>query len=196
MRNQAGRVTFIGTFPGALPDVGLPEVAFVGRSNVGKSSALNALLGARKAARVSGRPGRTQAINLFRIGDAACFADLPGYGYAKVPDAVQEAWKPMIEGYLGDRETLRLVVLLVDARLEAQPMDMALVEGLQAAGVPTLVVATKMDKLSKHQRKPALHKLRSGLGLSADMPLLPFSSKTGDGKDALWDRLEAACAGA
>lgn len=183
---------FLGSFPGEVPSTGLPEVAFAGRSNVGKSSALNALLGTRKAARVSSRPGRTQAINLFDVGGRVGFVDLPGYGFAKVPDEVAAAWKPMIEAYLGSRDELRLVVVLVDARLEVQPMDAGLVHGLRDAGLPTLVVATKLDKLSKHQRKPSLQRLRDGLGLTDEQPI-GFSSQTREGVDDVWRRIDAAC---
>lgn len=191
MRNQVGRTTFVGSFPGEVPVVGLPEIAFAGRSNVGKSSALNRLLGGQKAARVSSRPGRTQAINLFKLGDTAVFADLPGYGFAAVPDEVAEAWKPMIEGYLGEREDLVLVVILVDARREPQETDAVLIDGLRDAGIPCLVVATKLDKLSKHQRKPVLHTLADAFDLPPGQPI-GFSSKTGDGVSEVWDALEAA----
>ncbi len=190
MRNQASATTFVGSFPGDLPVLGLPEIALAGRSNVGKSSALNTLLGARKAARVSSRPGRTQAINLFQVGRALVVADLPGYGFARVPDAVAAGWKPMVERYLSTRDTLRMVVLFVDARLQAQELDLALLEGLGAFGTPVQVVATKLDKLSKHQRKPALAALGEGLGLPS--PPLGFSSLTREGRDGLWDVLEAA----
>lgn len=193
MRHHAGRVTFLGSFPGEPPATGLPEIAFAGRSNVGKSSALNRLLGGRKAARVSSRPGRTQALNLFRIGDAAVFVDLPGYGYARVPEEVLAAWGPMIEGYLGEREALRLVVLLVDARHEAQPLDRMLLDGLADAGLPTAVVATKLDKLPKHRKKIQLAALGEGLGL--DGPPLGFSATSGEGVDAVWSAIEAAVRG-
>ncbi|MCB9681422.1 MAG: YihA family ribosome biogenesis GTP-binding protein [Alphaproteobacteria bacterium] len=192
MRRAASQLTFLGSFPAELPDTGLPEVAFAGRSNVGKSSALNTLLRTGKAARVSSRPGRTQTINLFQLGDVLAFADLPGYGFAKVPDHVAAAWKPMIEAYLGERPTLRLVVQLVDARLPPQEMDAGLLDGLRAFDVPVLVVATKIDKLSKHQRKPALAVLRDGLDLPDDQPI-PFSARSGEGYDAVWDRIERAC---
>jgi GTP-binding protein len=182
---------FVGSFPDELPELGLPEIAFAGRSNVGKSSALNMLLGAKKAARVSSRPGRTQSINLFQLGKGCVFADLPGYGYAKVPDEVAARWKPMIERYLGERDDLVLVVVLVDSRHDVQEMDAALVEGLRDAEVPFVVVATKIDKLSKHARKPALAKLRDGLDLPAGQPI-GISSKTGEGRNHVWTVLERA----
>jgi GTP-binding protein len=185
-------IRFLGSFPGEVPDTGLPEVAFAGRSNVGKSSALNALLGTKKAARVSSTPGRTQMINVFDVGGRIGFVDLPGYGFAKVPDEIAAAWKPMIERYLGERANLRLVVLLVDVRLDAQDMDAQLVRGLLATDLPLLVVATKLDKLAKHQRKPALAKLREQLGLADDQPV-GFSGRTGDGVGEVWARIAAAC---
>jgi GTP-binding protein len=193
MRRQAGSLEFIGSFPGEVPEVGLPEIAFAGRSNVGKSSALNRLLGRKKAARVSSTPGRTQAINLFKVGAACCFADLPGYGFARVPPEVQAKWKIMIEGYLGGRTTLRMVVILVDARRDPQDMDGDLIDGLREAGIPLLVVATKVDKLKKSERAKHLGAIRRGFDLPADQPL-PFSSASGEGTDALWDRIETACA--
>lgn len=191
MRNQVGRVTFLGSFDDTdLPDTELPEVAFAGRSNVGKSSALNTLLNRKKAARVSGRPGRTQRINLFQVGDACIFADLPGYGFARVPDAVRAGWKPMIEGYLGGRSTLRLVVVLVDARREPQELDLDLVHGLVAAKIPCLVVSTKVDKLKKSRRKPTLKALADAYGVPY---VIPFSSVTGEGRESVWDIIEDVC---
>ena len=193
LRNAAGRVDFIGSFPSGWPELGLPEVAFAGRSNVGKSSALNTLLGGRKAARVSGRPGRTQAINLFRLGQGCVFADLPGYGFARVPESVQEAWKGMVEGYLSERTELRGVVVLVDSRRDPLALDLALIAGLREFGMPMVVVATKIDKLKRSQRDRQLAKIRRGFGLGAKDPV-PFSSVTREGKDAVWDRIEALCA--
>lgn len=191
MRNQAGRVEFLGSFDETqLPKTDLPEVAFAGRSNVGKSSALNTLLGRKKAARVSGRPGRTQRINLFQVGDACIFADLPGYGFAKVPDAVRAGWKPMIERYLGEREALRLVVVLVDARREPQELDLDLVIGLVEAGIPCLVVATKVDKLAKNKVKPTLSALAEAYGVPR---IVAFSSVDGRGKHEVWDIIEQVC---
>ena len=184
-RSISRTVEFVGSFPGPVPETGLREVAFAGRSNVGKSSMLNALLGTRKAARVSSTPGRTQAINLFRVGGALAIADLPGYGFARVPDAVREAWKPMIERYLGERDALQLVFLLVDARRTPQDMDLALYEALVEADIPARVVVTKVDKLKKHERKPAFAKLREAYGLPAGQPI-PFSAKSNEVVKQLW----------
>ncbi len=170
----------------------MPEVAIAGRSNVGKSSAINALLGRKGVARVSRTPGRTQAINLFRIGERFNLADLPGYGFAQVPREVQDRWKGLVEGYLGSRETLRLVICLVDGRHGPQNNDLALLKGLQEAQIPYRVVATKVDKLSRNQRQGSLVKLGKGLGVS---PVLGFSSQTREGVDELWAIIEEAVAG-
>lgn len=192
VRNVGGRVSFIGSFTRDWPELGLPEVAFAGRSNVGKSSALNALLGVRAAARVSSSPGRTQAINLFKVAEAAVFADLPGYGFARVPDHVQDAWKGMIEGYLSERDALRLVVVLVDARREPQEMDGQLLYALTTARLPRLVLATKVDKLKRSERDRAVRALRQEFRLGPG-ELIAFSSVSREGVDAAWDRIEAAC---
>lgn len=193
MRNQASAVEFVGSFVREFPDLGLPEVAFAGRSNVGKSSALNRILNSRKAARVSARPGRTQAINLFKVGTACTFADLPGYGFARVPEAIRSEWKGMIDHYLAMRDPLKLVILLVDARHDAQEMDVMLVEALGELQIPTLVLATKVDKLTRNERTKQMRALQEGLDLPEDA-LIPFSSVTGEGRDAVWDVIEEVCA--
>lgn len=184
-------VQFLGSFPGALPDPGLPEVAFAGRSNVGKSSALNTLVNHRSLARVSATPGRTQAINLFEIDRRVVFADLPGYGFAKVPDAVRDAWKPMIERYLGGRDRLVLVVVLIDIRRDPQEMDGQLLYALTEARIPSLVVATKVDKLSRQALQRQLAALRDGYRLPEHQPVA-FSSVTGQGRDAVWAAIDEA----
>ncbi len=189
MRNQAGATSFVGSFTHELPELGLPEVAFAGRSNVGKSSCLNRLVGSRKLARVSRTPGRTQLINLFQVGSFCTFADLPGYGFAKVPQHVQEQWGEMIEGYLASREALRMVVVLVDARRDPQELDGMLLFGLREARIPATVVATKVDKLKRSQRKRAVERLRR----EYRVPVVPFSSHTGEGVDPLWTAIEQAC---
>jgi len=185
-------VRFLGSFPKSPPVTPLPEVAFAGRSNVGKSSAINAILGRKAAARVSKTPGRTQAINLFEIDARIVFADLPGYGYAKVPDAVQDAWKGAIEAYLAEREGLRLVVALVDSRLPPQKLDLALLAGLRAADIPHLVVGTKVDKLKRSQRVRMTSRLRKGLGV-ADAGFVTLASPARAGVGEIWRRLDKAC---
>jgi GTP-binding protein len=173
----------------------VPEVAFAGRSNVGKSTALNRILNRKAIARVSRTPGRTQLINLFRVGEAVVFADLPGYGFAKVPAAVRDAWKPMIEGYLSSRAALKLVVVLIDSRLPAQEMDGQLLYALTEARVPSLAVATKCDKMGKQELARKLAALREELRLPKGQPIA-FSGVTGTGRDLVWDAIERACGGA
>lgn len=193
MRQGIHQLDFVGSFHQELPVLDLPEIAFAGRSNVGKSSALNTLLARKRVARTSSTPGRTQAINLFRLGDLGVFADLPGYGYAKVPQHVQDRWKETIEAYLTTREALRMVVLLVDARRAPTPLDGQLLWALVETGVPSLVVATKVDKLKRNERSRNLAAIRREFQLPQGQPL-PFSSVTKEGRDALWDRIEAAAA--
>ena len=173
------------------PDV--PEIAFLGRSNVGKSSLLNTLTG-EKSAKVSSTPGRTRAINFFALMDTSqrrkmVFADLPGYGYAKISKSISETWPAFIEPYLAMRSTLKLCVCLVDSNVSVQQSDRQLIEWLREAGREFIVVATKIDRLSGNQRTRNLLALKQGLELDE---LLPVSAKTGSGVKELWARIEAA----
>jgi GTP-binding protein len=170
-----------------------PEIAFLGRSNVGKSSLLNRLAG-EKAAKVSSTPGRTRAINFFALLDQSqrqklVFADLPGYGYAKISKSISAGWPAFIEPYLLMRRSLRLCVCLVDSNVPAQESDRRLLEWLRAAGREFVVVATKIDRLSGNERVSNLLALRAGL---AQIEVLPVSAKTGYGVQELWARIEAA----
>jgi len=172
------------------PDV--PEIAFLGRSNVGKSSLLNALAG-EKTAKVSQTPGRTRAINFFALLDQSqrrklSFADLPGYGYAKISRSISAGWPAFIEPYLAIRSTLKLCVCLVDSNVPAQQSDRQLIDWLRAAGREFAVVATKIDRLSGNERTRNLLALKNGLELEE---VLPVSAKTGYGVTELWARIEA-----
>jgi GTP-binding protein len=173
------------------PDV--PEVAFLGRSNVGKSSLLNTLVG-EKTARVSQTPGRTRAINFFALLDARqqrklMFADLPGYGYAKISKSISAGWQEFIEPYLAIRSTLKLCICLVDSNVPAQQPDRQLIDWLRASGREFAVVATKIDRLSGNERTRNLLALKKGLELE---DVLPVSAKTGSGLKDLWARIDAA----
>jgi GTP-binding protein len=189
VRRSVGDIDFIGSFPGALPDIERPEVAFAGRSNVGKSSMLNRLLNRKKVARVSSTPGRTTTINLFRVGEALTVVDLPGYGFAKVPNEIKKTWKGMMENYFENRDQLKLVVVLVDARRDALKVDAELIDYLILNEIPTLVVATKVDKLKRSKRGAQLKKIRIGHGLDFEQ-LIPFSSLNGEGREEVWDAIE------
>lgn len=190
-----GQADFIITAvkPSGYPPPGPPEVAFSGRSNVGKSSLINTLTKRKKLVRVSGTPGRTQQINFFSINqDALRLVDLPGYGYAKVPMAVKAAWRPMVEAYLSGRETLAAVVVILDIRREPTADDFMLLDWLRSLRVTTLVAITKADKLSNNQQVSRLAKLRPALAPFDPTPTL-FSALTGQGREKLWERIcEAA----
>jgi GTP-binding protein len=171
-----------------FPDFDVPEVAFLGRSNVGKSSLLNSLAGV-KVAKVSNTPGRTQTINFFALNFSTekrdpelIFADLPGYGYARVPKAIVGEWPKFIEPYLANRENLALNISLIDSNIPPQQSDLQLVEWMQKNGKPLLLVATKTDKLSGNKLTQQLKLIEREFG----SPALPFSSKTGKGRDQLW----------
>jgi len=169
---------------GWRPETTLPEVAFAGRSNVGKSSLINTLLRRSKAARVSNTPGRTREINFFRINDQFVLVDLPGYGYARVSKDKKAEWKPMIEGYLRNSPNLRGIVQLLDVRHDPTKDDIQMLDFLSDVGVPTMVVMTKTDKLSKAQAKTRITEIMASLGLEEDQ-VIPFSAETGEGRDDL-----------
>lgn len=166
------------------PETTLPEVAFAGRSNVGKSSLINRLLHRKKAARVSNTPGRTREVNFFRINDQFVLADLPGYGYARISKEAKQAWQPLIEGYLRSSPHLRGVVQLIDIRHPPTADDHEMLGFLAEVGVPTLVAATKIDKLTRTQLAAHLAQLSKAIGMDEDQ-IIPFSSVTGAGRDDL-----------
>jgi GTP-binding protein len=167
----------------------LPEVAFAGRSNSGKSSLINALAGRKRLAKSSTSPGRTQLIQFFTLNGEISFADLPGYGYAKVPVSVKASWRPMVETYLKKRKNLRLVVLVTDIRRDIQEEERLLIDWLTLYGHPVLLVPSKIDKLSGNQRHARLQSIRGALHSLPDVNILPCSAKTGEGTDQVWSRL-------
>lgn len=177
-----------------FPVPSLPEVAFLGRSNVGKSSVINSLVGT-KLARTSSTPGRTRSINFFEIRwpgkphPELIFADLPGYGYAKISREISQEWPKFIEPYLNERPTLALCVALVDSNVPPQPSDRQLLDFLSASGREILLVATKSDRLSNNQLNNSLRTLTEEYPAAQ---LLPFSAKTGAGREELWKRIRQA----
>jgi len=191
---KVGASTFLraATDASGWPREALPELAFAGRSNVGKSSLINALLGRKALAHVSQRPGKTRALGFIEVelGPRRLrFCDLPGYGFAKVSKGERAAWGKMIEAYITKREDLSLVVCLVDARHPPSALDRQMVTWLSALGRPMQVVGTKIDKLGRNQRRGAI----DGLSRDLELPVLGFSAKTGEGKELLWRKLlEAA----
>jgi GTP-binding protein len=174
--------------PGHYPPDDLPEVAFAGRSNVGKSSLINKILNRKKLVRTSKTPGRTQLLNFFEINELWRFVDLPGYGYAKVPAEVQKRWRPMVESYLTTRVNLRGMVWLLDIRREVSKEDLTLWDWLQAKQVTVIIVITKADKLSKNKRNKQAASIAKSLGRNAQ-ELIQFSATSGEGKDEIWQAL-------
>ena len=178
--------------PSQYPDDLLPEVAFVGRSNVGKSSLINTLVNRKRLARTSNTPGRTQLVNFFLINKEFSFVDLPGYGYAKVPVFVKRGWKEMVEGYLEGRKNLRLVVMILDIRRDPSENDEQLIQWLRGNNIEIVFVLTKADKFSRGQVNISRRKIGEHLGVPYD-ELVPFSARTRYGKDELWKVIKDAC---
>jgi GTP-binding protein len=179
------------TKPSEYPPGNLPEIAIAGKSNVGKSSLINTVVNRTNLAKTSSSPGRTQVINFFRVNNNLSLVDLPGYGFAKVPLEVRQAWKPMVEAYLQTREAIRLVVLILDSRRGLSPEDSTLLDWLDYHTIPTLIVLTKADKLSQLERA-RLKKVLAGIRLLEERLLLFFSAVTGEGKDDLWGLIQKA----
>jgi len=168
-----------------------PEVAFLGRSNVGKSSVINSLLGVKGLARTSSTPGRTQSINFFLINEAFYFVDLPGYGYAKAAQEKRRAWGRLIEKYLAKRPQLVLSILIVDARHEPSPLDLQMQSWLQHFGLSYLVVSTKIDKLSGNEQRTIRQRMRKSLHTER---VIPYSAITGVGAKEIWDAIRTSTA--
>jgi GTP-binding protein len=177
--------------PEQFPRDGLPEVAFLGRSNVGKSSVLNALAGSKGLARVSSTPGRTQMVNFFRAGHELYLADLPGYGYAKVPEALRQGWERLVVSYLDGRDPLALCVFLVDARHEPMEGDETLKAYLDHRQLPYVVAANKADKLGSSERAKRLSSLRRWTG-PRGRDVLAVSGRDGTGIESLWAAIREA----
>ncbi|MCZ6632420.1 MAG: ribosome biogenesis GTP-binding protein YihA/YsxC [bacterium] len=178
-----------------IQNTGLPEIAFAGRSNVGKSSLLNRLLNRKNLARTSNTPGKTRTLNYYQINDAFYLVDLPGYGYAKRSKAERQEWGRLLDRYVENREPLRGFIQLIDARHDPTADDLNLVSWLCYAQKPFIVVATKTDKLSGSKLKPRLDKTQEILNDLGDIPLLSVSARTGRGRDALWIWIQEALYG-
>ncbi|ADH86049.1 ribosome biogenesis GTP-binding protein YihA/YsxC [Desulfurivibrio alkaliphilus] len=188
---QVEKVSFVDSVfsLAQLPVGDLPEIAFAGRSNVGKSSLLNCLLRRKNLVKVSARPGKTQSLNFYLVGDQLHLVDLPGYGFARVDKRLQAKWQELITAYLETRPNLRCVVLIIDLRHALKESDRMLAGWLQAQGIPWLPVYTKKDKLSRNQQQRQARLLDAALGVSPKDRLL-FSSLSGEGRQELLERLE------
>lgn len=176
-----------------LPDNDRPEVAFAGKSNVGKSSMINALMNRKSYARISATPGKTQTINFYNINDALYLVDLPGYGYARVSEKEKEQWGRMIERYLHSSSQLKAVFLLIDIRHEPSANDRLMYKWIVDQGYEPVIIATKLDKIKRSQVQKHVKMLKEGLALVPGTTVIPFSSVTKQGRDEIWELIEKEC---
>ncbi len=173
-----------------LPENLLPEVAFAGKSNVGKSSLINALMNRKSLARTSSQPGKTQTINYYNVNGEIYFVDLPGYGFAKVSVEIKEKWGKMVENYLHKSKQLRLVFLLIDIRHEPSSNDRIMYDWICKNGYQPVVIATKLDKINKSQVQKQVKLVRAGIGANADTKIIPFSAETKQGREEIYRLLD------
>ena len=173
-----------------LPENELPEFAFAGKSNVGKSSLINALMNRKAYARTSSQPGKTQTINFYNINNAFYYVDLPGYGYAKVSLGAKEKWGKMIERYLSRSRMLKMVFLLVDIRHDPSANDKSMYDWIVYNGYHPVIIATKLDKINRSQVAKHTKAIRQGLGMAPEDILIPFSAETKQGREEIWELLE------
>jgi GTP-binding protein len=190
MKIKSAKFITSATKPSQYPPADLPEIAFAGRSNVGKSSLINTLVNRKHLVKTSRTPGRTQLINFFNINDAMGFVDLPGYGYAKVPVSVRKKWGPMIETFLSQRERLKGIVVIMDVRRTPGAEELDLLHWLAHYNIACILVITKADKLSKNKQTKQVNTIIQALGVAKDEVIL-FSAKTRLGKDAVWEAILA-----
>ncbi len=173
-----------------LPQNRLPEIVFAGRSNVGKSSLINALMNRKSLARTSGQPGKTQTINFYKVNGELYLVDLPGYGYAKASEQDRQAWGGLIERYLNDSKQIRAVFLLVDIRHAPSEQDRQMFSWMCYMGYLPVVIATKADKIKRSRLAAQLETIRRALGAKDDLILVPFSAQTKQGRDVIWDFMD------
>lgn len=177
-----------------LPENLFPEIAFAGKSNVGKSSLINGLMNRKSLARTSSQPGKTQTINFYNINENLYFVDLPGYGYAKVSQSIKEKWGKMIENYLHTSKQLRTVFLLIDIRHDPSVNDRNMYEWIKYQGYEPVIIATKLDKIKRSQRAKHIKMIKEGLGMSKEGVVIPFSAVTKDGREEIWDYINGIVA--
>lgn len=173
-----------------LPKNTLPEIAFSGKSNVGKSSLINALINRKSLARTSGQPGKTQTINFYNVNGELYFVDLPGYGYARVAESVKEKWGKMIENYLHSSEQLKAVFLLIDIRHEPGSHDKNMYDWILNQGYQPIIIATKLDKIKRSQIQKHLKMVREGLQAAKETVIIPFSAETKQGREEIYECIE------
>lgn len=174
-----------------LPDTDKPEVAFAGKSNVGKSSLINGLMNRKSLARTSAQPGKTQTINYYNINDMMYLVDLPGYGYAKVSPKEKEKWGQMIENYLHTSRQLKAVFLLIDIRHDPSANDKQMYDWIVYQGYDPIIIATKLDKINRSQVQKHVKMIRAGLDLKQGTPILPYSAQTRQGREEIWELMDS-----
>ena len=174
-----------------IPDTGRPEVAFAGKSNVGKSSLINGLMNRKALARTSAQPGKTQTINFYNINDAMYLVDLPGYGYAKASEEVKAKWGKMIENYLHTSKQLKAVFLLIDIRHDPSANDRMMYEWMVYQGFAPIIIATKLDKIKRSQIQKNVKAIREGLNVQPGTTIIPFSAETKQGRDEIWELIDS-----
>ena len=180
-------------YTSVLPENGKPEVAFAGKSNVGKSSLINALMNRKSLARTSAQPGKTQTINFYNINDLMYFTDLPGYGYAKVSQSEKEKWGKLIERYLKGSKDLKAVFLLVDIRHAPNANDKQMYEWVTFNGFKPIIIATKLDKIKRSQIQKQVKIIKETLGLEKGSIVIPFSAETKQGREEIWNTIDEIC---
>ncbi|CUH93661.1 ribosome biogenesis GTP-binding protein YihA/YsxC [Herbinix luporum] len=177
----------------SIPDNDKPEIAFAGKSNVGKSSLINSLINRKSLARTSSQPGKTQTINYYNINDMLYFVDLPGYGYAKTSETIREQWGMMVERYLMNSKQLKVIFLLVDIRHEPSLNDKNMYDWIVYHGFMPVIIATKLDKIKRSQVAKHIKMIKESLGATSETKIFPFSSLTKQGKDEIWAYIETVC---
>lgn len=178
-----------------LPDTGQPEIAFAGKSNVGKSSLINGLINRKSLARTSSQPGKTPTINFYHVNDTMYLVDLPGYGYAKVSEEIKAKWGQMIERYLNTSPMLKAVFLLIDIRHEPSANDRNMYDWIIHNGFQPIIIATKLDKIKRSQVQKQVKLIRTGLDVVEGTPIIPFSAETKQGREEIWELIEEFCNG-
>lgn len=176
-----------------IPENDKPEVAFAGKSNVGKSSLINSLVNRKSLAKVSSQPGKTQTINYYNINDVLYFVDLPGYGYAKTSAELREQWGKMVDRYLMTSKQLKMIFLLVDIRHEPSENDKQMYEWMKYYGFKPIIIATKMDKINRSQISRQAAMIRKSMGAGPETEIIPFSSVTKQGREEIWNHIESVC---
>lgn len=176
-----------------IPDNDKPEIAFVGKSNVGKSSLINSLVNRKALARTSSQPGKTQTINFYNVNEALYFVDLPGYGYAKVSVSIKEKWGKMIENYLEKSKQLKLIFLLIDIRHEPSANDKMMYDWIVYHGYHPVIIATKLDKIKRSQKDKQIRIIKETLSVEPETIIVPFSSQTKQGVEEVWEITDQVC---